>query len=218
MPGMPAEIHPPAATQQYRIALVDDHRILLDGLQWVIGQFPFVEQVSAFSGGNELLQAMGESENSGYDLIITDIRMSPMGGIELLEKIKETNPRQKVLIMTMFDSMHLVREAYLKGAQGFFMKEGNQQKLEEVLHKLLRGGTHWPEVPTAKNTEDLPTFTRREKEVLALIAQDRSSKEIAVLLKLSVETVSTHRRNILEKTGLHSSAALVSYAMKHNLL
>jgi len=200
----------------YRIALVDDHRILLDGLQWIIGQFSFVEQVEAFSDGEALLNALNTDQH--FDLIITDIRMSPMDGLELLEQIKAQNPLQKVLIMTMFDSMHLLRDAYVKGASGFFMKDGDQKHLKEVVCKLLLGGIHWPKEPNAQRTADLPNFTRREREVLSLIAQDFSSKEIASKLSLSVETVSTHRRNILEKAGLHSSAALVSYAMKHQLL
>jgi len=201
---------------QYKIALVDDHQILLDGLQWIIGQFSFVEQVDSFCTGEDLLFAL--ESGSDFELIITDIRMSPMGGLELLERIKDINPLQKVLIMTMYDSMHLLRDAYLKGANGFFMKKGDQKHLEEVVWRLVRGGKHWPEEPNAERTLDLPNFTRREREVLGLVAQDLSSKEIASKLGLSVETISTHRRNILEKAGLHSSAALVSYAIKHHLL
>ena len=203
-------------TTRYRIALVDDHRILLDGLQWIIGHFTFVEGVDSFSSGADLLASM-EAGNC-YDLIISDIRMSPMGGLELLERIKEKNPLQKVLIMTMYDSRHMLRDAYVKGANGFISKEGDQKNLEEVVWRMVQGGMHWLEEPNAERTVDLPNFTRREREVLSLVAQDLSSKEIATKLCLSVETVSTHRRNILEKAGLRSSAALVSYAIKHHLL
>ncbi len=203
-------------TTRYRIALVDDHRILLDGLQWIIGNFTFVDGVESFSSGSDLLASM--EAGNGYDLIISDIRMSPMGGLELLERIKEKNPLQKVLIMTMYDSRHMLRDAYVKGANGFISKEGDQKNLEEVVWRIVQGGMHWLEEPNAERTVDLPNFTRREREVLSLVAQDLSSKEIATKLCLSVETVSTHRRNILEKAGLRSSAALVSYAIKHHLL
>jgi DNA-binding NarL/FixJ family response regulator len=200
----------------YKVALVDDHRILLDGLQWIVSQFSFVEQVDAFSSGEDLLQAL--EGGSCFDLIITDIRMTPIDGLELLGRIKSKYPLQKVLIMTMYDSLHLLRDAFLLGAQGFFKKDGDQKFLEEVVWKLLQGGIHWPDDFNVRNAANLPNFTRREREVLSLVAQDLSSKEIATRLSLSVETVSTHRRNILEKAGLHSSAALVSYAIKHHLL
>ena len=200
----------------YTVAVVDDHRILLDGLRWIVGQFSFVGQVEAFSSGEDLLRTLAGGER--FDLIITDIRMSPMDGIELLERIKSEFPLQKVLIMTMFDSLHLLRDAFVKGANGFFMKDGDQKFLEEVVWKLFQGGSHWPDDLNDKRAVELPNFSRRELEVLGLVAQDLSSKEIAFRLGLSVDTVSTHRRNILEKAGLHSSAALVSYAIKHNLL
>lgn len=200
------------------IAIVDDHAILLDGLKWVISQYDFVDAVSAYSSASELLDALHKGEH--IDLVVTDLQMPLMSGHVLIQELRTKYPKIKILVMTMFDSAYVVQQVKASTADGFFVKQGDQQELERALRTVLSGAPYWSaEVMQNNETEmaALAKLTRRETEILRLIASNYSTKKIAEQLCISEETVLTHRKNLMAKLEIHNTAGLVSFALKNNM-
>lgn len=201
------------------IAIVDDHHILLDGLKWVISQYDFVDQVSAFSSAEQLIEALDAGEQ--FEAIVTDLQMPGMNGHDLIAHLNLNFPDIKILVMTMFDSPFVIRKVMQSKANGFFIKQGDQSTLEEALRAVLRGESYWPkemaEIEQIKAVEQV-NLTKRESEIIGLIGQELTSKMIAQQLFISEDTVLTHRKNIMSKLGIHSSAGLVAFALKNNLM
>jgi DNA-binding NarL/FixJ family response regulator len=201
------------------IAIVDDHHILLDGLKWVISQYDFVDQVSAFSSAEQLIEALDAGEQ--FEAIVTDLQMPGMNGHDLIAHLNLNFPDIKILVMTMFDSPFVIRKVMQSKANGFFIKQGDQSTLEEALRAVLKGESYWPkemaEIEQIKAIEQI-NLTKRESEIIGLIGQELTSKMIAQQLFISEDTVLTHRKNIMSKLGIHSSAGLVAFALKNNLM
>lgn len=204
--------------KMYHIAVVDDHTILLDGMRWVISQLSFVESVKAYSDPNGLLEALKSGEN--IDLVITDLQMPELSGHELISILKKEYPQVKILVMTMFDSPFVFRKVLSSQADGFFVKNGDGELLSRAMLAILDGGSYFPEELHGFETLDNSVaveLTKRETEILGLIASEKSSKMIAEELYISEDTVLTHRKNIMQKLKIHSTAGLVSFALKNNL-
>ncbi len=202
----------------YHIAVVDDHTILLDGLRWVVSQLPFVESVSAYSDARLLVEALNQGVK--VDLVITDLQMPDLSGHELISILKKEHPDIKILVMTMFDSPFVLRKVLTSQADGFFVKNGDGERLSSAMLTILDGGSYFPEEITNYEGLEAPTvveLTKRETEILGLIASEKSSKMIAEELYISEDTVLTHRKNIMQKLKIHSTAGLVSFALKNNL-
>lgn len=200
-----------------QIAIVDDHLILLDGLKWVVSQYAFVSGVDAFSSAEQLLEALGTGRE--YDLVITDLQMPGINGHELIDILQKHHAGTKILIMTMFDSPYVIKKVMESNANGFFVKQGDQTELEAALLAVLNGETYWPEemkeLADVKLADQIK-LTRRESEILSLIADEQNTKAIAEQLFISEETVLTHRKNIMSKLDIHSTAGLVAFALKNN--
>lgn len=200
-----------------KIAIVDDHLILLDGLKWVVSHYEFVEQVDAFSSAESLISAL-ESGNE-YELVITDLQMPGFNGHELIDFLTKNYPQTKILVMTMFDSPYVIKKVMESPAHGFFVKQGDQTALETALKAVLKGEHYWPdemiELADVKMADQVK-LTRRENEILSLIANEHNTRSIAEQLYISEETVLTHRKNIMGKLGIHSTAGLVAFALKNN--
>jgi len=202
----------------YHIAVVDDHTILLDGLRWVVSQLSFVESVTAYSDPKLLLEALHAGKN--VDLVITDLQMPELSGHELIVLLKKDFPAIKILVMTMFDSPFVFRKVLSSQADGFFVKNGDGERLSSAMLTILDGGSYFPEGLNGFESLDVALtveLTKRETEILGLIASEKSSKMIAEELYISEDTVLTHRKNIMQKLKIHSTAGLVSFALKNNL-
>lgn len=201
------------------IAIVDDHHILLDGLKWVISQYDFVDKVSAFSSAEQLIEALDAGEQ--FETIVTDLQMPGMNGHDLIAHLHQFYPDLKILVMTMFDSPFVIRKVMQSNANGFFIKQGDQSTLEAALKAVLNGESYWPkELAEIEHMRalDQVNLTKRELEITSLIAQELSTKMIAQQLFISEDTVLTHRKNIMSKLSIHSSAGLVAFAIKNNLM
>lgn len=201
----------------HKIAIVDDHSILLDGLKWVVSQFDFVAEVDAFSTAEQLLSALEAGEK--YEVIITDLQMPELNGHELISILKAQYPKIKVLVMTMFDGPYVIRQVMSSKANGFFIKQGDQSDLEIALKSVIAGLEYWPaEMTDLEEIKSLKqaSLTNRETEILKLIINEMSTKMIADQLFISEETVLTHRKNMMHKLNIHSTAGLVAFAIKNN--
>lgn len=201
----------------HRIAIVDDHTILLDGLKWVVSQFDFVSHVDAFSSADQLLAALATGNN--YDVVITDLQMPNINGHELISILNKSYPAIKILVMTMFDGPYVIQKVMNTQANGFFIKQGDQSNLELALSTVLAGGNYWPaEMIALDETRNLKriVLTNRETEILELIIKEMSTRMIAEQLFISEETVLTHRKNMMNKLDIHSTAGLVAFGLKNN--
>lgn len=209
------------------ILLVDDHDIVRDGIQMLLEDEVGFKIAAEAENGDEALEACEEHD---IDLIIMDINMPGMNGIEATEKIKETYPEIKVLALTMMDEDQHIRQMIEAGASGYILKSSDKIELVKAISTIIDGKHYFSDDATQSVMMDLVkgttenqqsdpgNITDREKEVLELIVQQYTNQEIAEELYISTRTVDAHRRNLLQKTGSKNTAGLVTYAIKHDLV
>jgi DNA-binding NarL/FixJ family response regulator len=208
------------------IVIADDHQIVIDGLQFLLSTEKHLNIVYTANNTNNVLNYL--EDNKDVQLVITDINMPTISGIELCRKIKETYADIKVLILSMYSSKEVVKEAILAEADGYMLKNGGKEKLLEAIHRVTNDGTYYSEeiIPIIygqiqkdkKINDSLVQLSEREKEILILIAKEFSSEQIAEKLFISIKTVGNHRQNILAKCDCKSSVGLVKYAIKAGLI
>jgi len=203
----------------YRLVLVDDHQLFREGLRRILEERPDLKVVGEAGDGGELLKLL---KKSTADLILLDISMPNLRGIDAIPEIKKIRPDAKILILTTFDEKAFVYEAIGKGADGYFLKQDAGPELYAAIENIRKGKVHVPPslLESGMDWGDLrrglqkPTLTTREEEVLRLVADGKSNQEIAKLLFISVFTVKRHRTNILDKLSLKSTSELVKYAIQ----
>lgn len=205
----------------YKVILADDHAIFRQGIRELIKDLEDFAVVGEAGDGLELLELLKEVRP---DLIILDISMPNLRGLEATEEIKKHYPQIKVLLLTMHKQKSLVQLGLQAGADGFLLKDDVDAELFRALEALKQGRTYLS--PLLANTVRDPAFpppktenlTRREREVLKLLAEGKTSREIAQSLHIGVPTVRSHRANILRKLSLKKQADLDKYAVAHEFL
>ena len=207
-----------------RILLADDHRIVIDGLKQLLE--PDFEVVGSTGDGRSLLKA---SLTLKPDVIVADISMPLLNGIEAVRQIKESLPDTKVVFLTMHPDVVYAARAFEAGANGYVLKHSASEELVAAIKSVLRGQTYVTPMIAGELMEGYRTasqalkdpdqdFTPRQREVLQLIVEGRSAGEIADLLCISSRTVEYHKYKMMEKLNLKSSADLIRYALKQSLL
>ncbi|MGD9579666.1 MAG: response regulator [Syntrophorhabdus sp.] len=212
----------------YRLVLADDHIILRDGIKHMVHEKPDLEVVGEASNGLELLRLLNRKE---ADMILLDISMPGMRGLEAAQKIRGSHPEIKILILTMHKKRSYIRNALAAGVDGYLLKEAaTGDELFEAITSVRKGGRYISKSLSGELTSEMITFyqggrehskevlTTREKEVLKLVAEGRESKEIADLLCISIYTVNNHRANIIRKLGMRKTADLVKYAIQEGYI
>lgn len=206
-----------------RILLIDDHTVLRTGLRMLLQTQPDMDVVGEAGDGEEGLRAIRSLQP---DLVILDLSMPGLGGLELLPHILAEQPELKVVILTMHDDAEFVRSALTLGARAYVLKRAADTELLTAMRAVARGETYvYPSlaarlIPLAAERQSREAGARlsaREQEVLALIARGHTQQEIADLLCLSVKTVETHKARITEKLQLRTRAELVRYAITNGL-
>lgn len=206
-----------------RVLLVDDHAILRRGLALMLGTDPSMVLAGEAKNGDEAIQM---AKLLQPDIIVMDISMSGMNGIECTRTLSEKYPSIKVLILSMHRDPVYVREAMRVGAKGYLLKEDTEDNLLSAIHHVARGNAFLsPAIADVIVTDfrkhvsnPLDLLTTREREVLYLIAEGLTNKEVAKRLNLSVYTIEAHRSRVMEKLNLQSSVDLVRFAMRHGLI
>ena len=207
-----------------RVILADDHALLRQGLKRILSDIAGLEVVGEARDGIELLQMVNAVS---CDLIITDISMPNLRGIEAIHEIKARCPDVKILVLTMHKDSEYLRQAVSAGADGYLLKEDADAELFSAIEKIRKGKIFITQRLSEELTDDWARIKRggskpltnqekltvREKEVLKMIAEGKSSKEIAAVLFISARTVDHHRANIMEKLQLKKTADLVKYAI-----
>lgn len=208
-----------------KIVLADDHIILRDGLKSVLLTEKNFIIVGEAGDGEEAVNMVKELDP---DIVILDIQMPKMNGIESVRTIRKFNKKVKILILTMYEGAKYILDAVSFGVNGYVFKMDDMHELLLGIHKLAVGEDYYGEkVSAILNSENLKRnrntgttnifLTNREKEIVRLIADGHTSQEIAELLFISYFTVGKHRKNILRKLGLKNTAELVSYALKEQI-
>jgi DNA-binding NarL/FixJ family response regulator len=207
----------------YRVVLADDHAMFRQGVKRILQDAEDLEVVGEASDGIELLEV---SKETSPDMVIIDISMPNLRGLEATREIKTLFPNVKVLILTMFRGKEYVYGAISAGAEGYLLKEDADTELFVAVKKIRQGGRYISPILSGELTHELVhtghegksspgnLLTLREKEVLKLIAEGKPHKEIADLLFISVRTVDHHRANIMRKLNIKDTANLTKYAIR----
>lgn len=204
------------------ILIVDDHQLVIDGLKSMLAsEKNYVIKGEALNGQQALEMITSKPEE--YQLVVTDITMPLMSGIELCKIVKEQFPQIKVLILSMHNSITIVKDALNAEADGYMLKNTGQDEFIKAIERVLGDGTYFSQdiLPIILNLfqkekkETLKNaLSQREKEVLELIVQEYTSREIAEKLFISKQTVDTHRINIMQKTDCKTLVGLIKYAIQ----
>jgi two-component system invasion response regulator UvrY len=203
-----------------RVLIADDHSIVRDGLKRILAATPDLQVAGEAASGDEALAAVKAND---YDVVMLDMSMPGLSGIDLIKRLKLEKPKQKILVLSMHGESQYAARALKAGAAGYLSKDSVAEVLLGALRKIASGGVHIGDAAAASLLQagDKPpheSLSDREFEVMRLLVEGLGPTEIGERLHLSVKTVSTHKTRILDKLGLGSTAELVRYAMEHRLL
>ncbi len=207
-----------------KILIVDDHEMVRAGLELLLEGNDDFEVIGQSENGEKALEFI---ESNLVDIVLMDINMPVMDGLECTKQIGEKYSNTKVLAITMHIEEQHIKNMMKAGASGYILKNSSKEILIQALEAISSGKHYYSQEVTTivmanltidEEEEDEMIITQREVDVLKLIVQEKTNHEIAEELFISVRTVDAHRRNLLEKTGAKSSVGLTKYAFKHNLL
>ncbi len=201
------------------IILADDHPVFTGGLAAIIDKEPDMQVAAIVHNGINLLNTLRELE---VDLIVLDINMPGINGMDLLEKIRQFYQNLKVVMLSTYAEQHLIEKAQKAGADGYVVKSSDIPELLETLRRVCKGEKSFPVLKKAPAKEEDGFskqffLTRREKEIIGLIGKNLTNQQIAEQLCLSIYTIETHRKNIMEKLGIKKPVALMQFIMENNL-
>lgn len=214
----------------FRILVADDHEVVRRGLCGLLRAQPDWEVCGEATNGREAVEKVLELKP---EVVILDVGMPTLNGLEATRQILKVSPRTKILILTLHDSDQVVQEVLNAGARGFLLKSDAARDLvaavealrrdkiyftPKVASMVLNGYLRRDHVPASPEVPSRSRLTPREREIVQLLAEGKSSKEVAVALGLSVKTAETHRSNIMRKLELHSVSDLVLYAVRNNIV
>ena len=203
--------------EKIRVLLVDDHSLVLDGLKARLQRSEQIEVIAQASDGREALEAV---ERHKPDVVLMDINMPSLNGIEAAEILSEGQTEIALLILSVHDDREYILDAARAGAKGYLLKSATAEEMINAIHAVYRGGTFYsPEIAQIllQQPSSTATLTNREQTIVSLLAEGKSSKEMARELDISVRTVDVHRRNIRQKLEITSTADLVRYAIEFGL-
>ena len=211
-----------------RVLLVDDHAIVRQGVRALLDAEAFVEVVGEAADGRE---AVAKAEELSPDIVVTDIGMPSLNGLEATRRIKALAPQIKVLVLTMYDDERYVQRILRAGASGYVLKQAASAELISAIRAVSLGECYLSAAISKKlvdafvrsgqttGTEDpYDLLTDREREVLQLVAEGHTSKEIANLICIGAKTVETHRANVMDKLGIRGLAGLTRFAISRGII
>lgn len=213
--------------KKIRILLADDHTILREGIRSLLENESDMEVIAEAEDGH---QAIKMADQNRPDVILMDIAMPRLNGLEATSQIKKFIPDAKILILTMYDNEEYIRKALAAGAMGYILKDAATRELLGAIRAVHQGEAvlspavtrlviedylRWGDLKTPEPDDDL---SEREREILQLIAEGHTNKQIAEILCISIKTVQAHRSNLMNKLDLHDRGELIKYAIQKKII
>lgn len=210
-----------------RLAIADDQQLFRKGLIALLSDYPNITVSMEASNGQELLENL---ELNPVDVVLLDIQMPQMNGIETTQQLHKKHPKTKILILTSHNEEELIKHLIVRGANGFLLKNNTLETIVEAVSGVTENGYYFNERVSKEMVSDLmskysikPIFfqanlSTREIEIIRLISQEYTNKEISDKLSISVRTVETHRDHILQKTNAKNSVGIIMYAYRNNII
>lgn len=202
-----------------RVLIVDDHPMVAEGIQSLLESYDDIDVVGTLGNGQEAVDRVSEL---APDVILMDLNMPGLSGLNATEMILEVHPATRIVILSMHDSPEYISTALSHGARGYILKDVPTDEIYTAIETVMRGdeylctgakGSLQPKISDGRET-----LTSREQTILLELAQGQSNKDVALALNISVRTVETHRKNIKRKLGISSTAGLTRYALEHGVL
>ena len=209
--------------KEIKVVIVDDHDLFRQGITSILSNGDEIQVTGAYSGATELLENLEKQE---ADLILLDVDMPGINGIEAACELKVKYPHLKIIMLSMHQNFSTFKEAMASGVNGYLLKTSDKEEVKNAIRQVMGGEDYFAQkvkdvllgsfkAPDNVNTVEL---TPREREVLSLVCQELSTNEIAERLFISSHTVETHRRSLLSKTGCKNSIGLLKFAMENDLI
>ncbi len=216
-----------------KVALVDDHQLMIDGIRLLLKDYADIDITVTAGNGKEFIKTL---KNQEVDIVMLDINMPEMDGVETIKVLKKEFPAINTLILSTLDDTKLIRKMLELGAMGYVLKNTSGNELKRAIDTVHNGDYYFtpaiqgkllalPQQKKEKKERKNYTreghhaaLTKREKEILKLIAEEYTGPEMSAHLHISLNTVETHRKNLVAKLGVKSSIGLVKYAIKHGLV
>ncbi len=212
-----------------KIYICDDHKLVVEGMQLMLGEEPDIQVTGCCYSGEALIEEI-KAKNIYFDILLLDINLPGINGIEVCKIVRQMAPDLKIIALTMLRELSLVKLMIKTGANGYLLKNAGREEILKAIQTVSVGKKYIDEEVKDLLLDDLsngkprrsldiiPSLSRREKEVLALILEECTANEIAEKLFIGLGTVETHRRNILSKLGARNTAGMVRMAIEYNLL
>ncbi|RXR31352.1 response regulator transcription factor [Flavobacterium piscinae] len=196
-----------------RIVIAEDHQALIDGIKLMIEYEPDIEVVGEANDGEELIEIVRKKRP---DIVLTDIRMPKCDGICATKSIMQLYPNTKVIGFSMFEQTEAINQMQIAGAKGYILKNSSLKKVLEAIRTVAKGGVYFDDAITTHDsiTKEEILLSKREKEILQLIGEGKTSQEIADTLFIGKTTVDTHRKNIIKKMNIHGKTDLIRFAVE----
>ncbi len=204
-----------------KLFLTDDHAVLVGGLMKIVESEEGLEVVGSAGSVGETMDKLSQMK---VDLLITDYNLPDEDGLSLVRKVKRKHPNIKILVLSMHDEAHLVKEILKEGIQGYLIKKDSHNELINAIYTIQSGKTYLSSdvnkilIKGLNGFEEQRLLTDREREILKLISREFTNRQIAEELFISERTVETHRKNIFRKTGTNNLVGLIKFAYANNLI
>ncbi|QHS55453.1 response regulator transcription factor [Mucilaginibacter sp. 14171R-50] len=208
--------------QKISVIIADDHTLFINGLRMLLENEPDIQITAIAGNGRELLSIL---QTQTPQVILLDINMPGINGFEALKKIKDCYPKIKVVMLSTYNEEYLIEKAKSYGADGYVFKNAEKDELLNLIQSVSQGRASFPnKIPAVNSTFDEPDpflkqfqLTKRELELLQFIKQDYTNRQMADHLNLSIYTVETHRKNIMQKLSLKNPVELTKFILQYNL-
>ena len=206
-----------------KVLLVDDHKLVLDGLALLLATEPTIEVIGSEINGKLALKFIDQNT---VDVVLLDIHMPVMDGLKCCEEIKKKYPATGVIVLSMLNEITIIKKMSQLGANGYLLKNSGREKIVESIHSVASGGSYFdpalfeklPKQNEKQNIKYGPHLSKREKQILELIADEFTTSEISEKLDIAFGTVETHRRNLINKLKVRNTAGLIREAMHWGLI